>query len=62
MRALGLILTAIVIAGCASSSSEISSSYVSPLQYQHLTCNQIGAAADGKPTLGLLASGAASPH
>lgn len=34
-----------VLAGCASSSSEIRPKYISPLQYQHLTCQQIGAEA-----------------
>jgi hypothetical protein len=36
---------AIVIAGCATSSSEIRPSYVSPLQYQSFSCQQIGAEA-----------------
>jgi hypothetical protein len=35
-----------MLAGCASSSSEISATYVSPLQYQHLTCQQIAAEAE----------------
>jgi hypothetical protein len=34
-----------VLAGCASSSSEIRAQYISPLQYQDLTCQQIGAEA-----------------
>ena len=46
MRVLGLILTALFVASCASSSSEISATYVSPLQYQHLTCQQIAGEAD----------------
>ena len=46
MRALGLILTTILLASCASSSSEISATYVSPLQYQNLTCQQIAGEAD----------------
>lgn len=32
-------------AGCASSSTEIQPQYVSHLQYQHLSCQQIGAEA-----------------
>lgn len=32
----------VVCAGCASSSSEITAQYISPLQYQNLTCEQIG--------------------
>ena len=35
-----------LVAGCASSSSEISATYVSPLQYQHLTCQQLAAEAE----------------
>jgi outer membrane murein-binding lipoprotein Lpp len=31
-----------ILAGCASSSSEIKAAYVSPLQYQNLNCQQIG--------------------
>ena len=46
MRAGSCILTGLLIAGCASSSSEISATYVSPLQYQHLSCQQIAAEAE----------------
>lgn len=34
------------LAGCASSASEVSATYVSPLQYQHLTCTQIAGEAE----------------
>jgi hypothetical protein len=34
------------LAGCASSSDEITAAYVSPLQYQHLNCPQIAAEAE----------------
>lgn len=34
------------LAGCASSASDVMPSYVSPLQYQNLTCQQIGAEAE----------------
>lgn len=30
------------VAGCASSAANISATYVSPLQYQNLTCQQLG--------------------
>lgn len=33
---------AAVLAGCASSASEVKPSYVSPLQYQGLNCQQLG--------------------
>jgi hypothetical protein len=37
---------AAALAGCASSSSEVSATYVSPLQFQHLTCKQIAMEAE----------------
>jgi len=43
MRVGGCALVAMLFAGCASSSDAIRPSYVSPLQYQNLTCQQIGA-------------------
>lgn len=45
-RAIIISLLGLAVGGCASASSEISSSYVSPLVYQHLTCQQIAAEAD----------------
>jgi hypothetical protein len=46
MRAWGYILVGSLIAGCASSASEISPQYVSPLQYQGLTCQQLAGKAE----------------
>ena len=43
MRAGGSILAGMLLAACASSSDAIRPAYVSPLQYQGLTCQQIGA-------------------
>jgi hypothetical protein len=37
---------ATILGACASSSSEIRPTYVSPLQYQHLSCQQIAAEAE----------------
>ena len=34
-----------LVAGCATSADQIKPAYVSPLQYQHLSCQQIGAEA-----------------
>ncbi len=34
---------ALVLAGCASSSKEIASAYVSPMQYQNYDCDQLSA-------------------
>jgi hypothetical protein len=45
MYRVGLLLCAALCAGCASSSNEINAQYVSHLQYQHLSCNQIAAEA-----------------
>lgn len=39
-------LLALAVAGCASSAREIRPSYVSPLQYEDLTCRQIGEEAE----------------
>jgi hypothetical protein len=46
MRALKILPLCVLIAGCASSSAEIKPSYVSPLQYQNLSCQQLGAEAE----------------
>ena len=45
MPRLALITAAVALAGCASSSSEIRPTYVSSLQYEHLTCKQLAAEA-----------------
>ena len=37
------ILSSLLFAGCASSAAEIRPAYVSPLQFQNLTCQQIAA-------------------
>jgi len=46
VRAAVCLFAGMLVAGCASSSSEISASYVSPLQYQHLSCIQIAQEAE----------------
>ena len=46
MRGLILLPLCILIAACASSSAEVKPSYVSPLQYQNLSCQQLGAEAE----------------
>ena len=38
-----LTLAAVAMAGCASSSKDIATTYISPLQYQSFDCNQVGA-------------------
>lgn len=37
---------ALLVSGCASSSQEITASYVSPIQYQPYSCEQIAAEAE----------------
>ena len=41
----GTAAIAISLAGCATASSDIRGAYVSPIQFQGLTCQQIGAEA-----------------
>src|SRR5262245_47075854 len=41
MHRAALLLCGVLCVGCASSSSDIQPQYVSELQYQHLSCNQI---------------------
>jgi hypothetical protein len=45
MRRVALLLCAGFVVGCASSSNDIQPQYVSHLQYQNLSCQQIGAEA-----------------
>ncbi len=40
-----LSLTALALSGCATASSEVTASYVSPLQFQQYSCQQISAEA-----------------
>ncbi|MGL4727437.1 MAG: hypothetical protein ACRCWO_01655 [Bosea sp. (in: a-proteobacteria)] len=40
-------LLAVALAGCASSSGDITATYVSPIQYQNHTCKQLGEEAEG---------------
>lgn len=43
---IGSVIAAAIAAGCASSSSEIRATYVSPMQYNTYSCDQISAEAD----------------
>lgn len=42
MRILGIIALGAALGGCASSSADITPSYVSPVAYQGYTCQQLG--------------------
>ena len=37
----GLLVASTVLSGCATSSKNLTSSYISPLQYQQYSCNQL---------------------
>jgi hypothetical protein len=41
MRVLGILATGAALGGCASSSSEITPAYISPVMYQQYTCPQL---------------------
>jgi hypothetical protein len=41
-----LVASSVLLTGCASSPNEVAPSYVSPFQYQHLSCQQIAAEAE----------------
>jgi thiamine biosynthesis protein ThiC len=42
MRILGIVALGAALGGCASSSSDITPTYVSPVTYQSFTCQQLG--------------------
>jgi hypothetical protein len=52
------VLAAVAVAGCASKSSEITPSYVSPIMYQNHTCAQLAAEAQGVSSRAAQVSGA----
>jgi hypothetical protein len=58
MRNLGIVALCAALAGCASSSAEIAPSYVSPVQYQSYTCQQLGLEAQAISTRAAALSGA----
>ena len=42
-RIVGAVLVAAILSGCATNPDHISAQYVSPIQYQNFSCDQIGA-------------------
>ncbi|MBR0967960.1 hypothetical protein JQ554_27385 [Bradyrhizobium diazoefficiens] len=58
MRYLSVAVVATVLAGCASSSSDITATYVSPVQYQQFTCQQLALEAQAVSTRAATLSGA----
>jgi hypothetical protein len=57
MRALGVVVLGTALAGCASSSSDITPAYVSPVAYQGYTCQQLALEAQAVSTRAATLSG-----
>jgi hypothetical protein len=57
MRKLGIVALGAALAGCASSSSEITPAYVSPVAYQSYTCQQLALEAQAISTRAATLSG-----
>lgn len=58
MRKLGYAFAAVIVAGCASKSSEIAPSYVSPVTYQNHSCQQLAMEAQAISSRAAQVSGA----
>lgn len=58
MRHLSVAVFATALAGCASSSSDITATYVSPVQYQQYNCQQLALEAQAVSTRAANLSGA----
>jgi len=59
MRARAVVLAAtLFLAGCASKAAEIAPTYVSPIQYQSFTCQQLAEEAQRVSSAAVAASGA----
>ena len=57
MRVMWIVLLSTALAGCASSSSDITPSYVSPVAYQGYTCQQLALEAQAVSTRAASLSG-----
>jgi hypothetical protein len=53
-----VLLSALLLAGCASSAADITPAYVSPVMYQSYTCQQLALEAQGISTRAAALSGA----
>ncbi|SFO74498.1 hypothetical protein SAMN05216330_104465 [Bradyrhizobium sp. Ghvi] len=58
MRNLGILAFGAALAGCASSSSDITAAYVSPVMYQNYNCQQLAMEAQGVSARAAALSGA----
>jgi hypothetical protein len=57
MRNLGIVALCAALAGCASSSADITPAYVSPVMYQSYNCQQLALEAQGVSTRAAALSG-----
>lgn len=57
MRSIIAIGAAVLLAGCASNSTDIRASYVSPILYQNLSCSQLALEAQNVSSRAVAASG-----
>jgi len=53
-----MILAVLTLAGCASASSDIQASYISPLTYQQYSCQQLGMEAQAVASRAAIVAGA----
>jgi hypothetical protein len=58
MRNLGIVVLGAALAGCASSSADITATYVSPVQYSSYNCQQLGLEAQSVSARAAALSGA----
>jgi hypothetical protein len=58
MRIMGIVALGAALAGCASSSADITPAYVSPVAYQSYTCQQLALEAQSISTRAAMLSGA----
>ena len=56
-KTFGCLIAAFCIVGCASKSSQITPSYISPVTYQNYTCEQLGLEAQTVSQQAVIASG-----
>jgi hypothetical protein len=57
MRVLGIVALGVALGGCATSSQDIMPAYVSPVQYQNYTCQQLALEAQSISTRAATLSG-----
>jgi hypothetical protein len=61
MRILGIVALGAALGGCASSASDITPAYVSPVAYQGYTCQQLALEAQAISTRAATLSGSGQP-